>query len=404
MRHQMFSIARESFLPEEKLCREKNDLNSLVIGIPKEHGEFEKRLPLTPEAVAILANEGHHIIIETGAGETIHYSDVAYSDAGAEISDNPLYIWQADIVLKVAPPTPVEVSFMKPKSTLISLLQLSLFPLESLELMFERRINAIAYELIADKHGFHPLINSISEIEGRTAIVIAAELLTNMNGGKGILLGGCAGVSPTEVVIIGAGRAGREAARTANALGAMVKVFDNDVDQLRQLQSALGPSTFTSTLHPNVLINSLRTADVVIGTLRFENGERRYIVSEDKVSQIKKGALVIDLSVDQGGCFETSLCPECSGEAVFEKFGVIHYCVPNISSRVARTTSISLSNHFTPILLNIAETGSVNDFIRKQANFRSGVYVYNGKLVNKVVGDYFGLQWSDIMLFLATFQ
>ena len=181
-------------------------------------------------------------------------------------------------------------------------------------------------------------------------------------------------------------------------------LFDNDVDKLRMAQSMLGPSTFTSTLHPNVLANSLRSADVIVGTLRFENGERRYVVSEDLVAQMKKGALIIDLSVDQGGCFETSRCPKYSSEAVYEKFGITHYCVPNISSRVARTASISLSNYFIPILLNVGECGTINDYIRKQANFRSGVYIYNGKVVNKVVGEYFGCQWSDIMLFLTAFQ
>ncbi|MEG1617079.1 MAG: alanine dehydrogenase [Bacteroidales bacterium] len=404
MRENFISFTNESLMPEEKICTPVRDNNSLFIGIPRERGSFEKRLPLTPESVGLLASEGHHIIIESGAGESIHYPDVAFSEAGAEITDCLSYVWGADIVLKVAPPTPQEVMMMKPRATLISLLQLSFLPNESIEVMQERKINAVAYELITDSHGFHPVISSISEIEGRTAVVIAAELLTNLNGGKGILLGGCAGVTPTEIVIIGAGRAGREAARTADALGATVKVFDNNVELLREVQRTLRQSIFTSNLHPNVLRNSLHSADVVIGTLRFENGERRFRVSEELIRSMKKGALLIDLSVDQGGCFETSVSPNTLSEAIFEKYGVTHFCVPNISSRVARTTSICLSNHFTPLLLRLAEFPSVADYIRHQECFRYGVYVYNGKIVNKVVGEHFSLPWSDIALFLTTFQ
>lgn len=404
MRERVFSFANESLLPEEKLCGVYREGRSLLIGIPRETGVFEKRIALTPEAVAVLTAEGHQVILESGAGDSVHYPDVMYSEAGAEITSRPDCVWGAEIVLKVGPPSPEEIERMRPKSTLISLLQLSFLSQASLERMQERRINAVAYELIADKYGTHPIINSISEVEGRAAIVIAAELLTNMNGGKGILLGSCAGVSPTEVVIIGAGKAGREAARTADALGAMVKVFDNNIDQLREIQRLLHPSIFTSTLHPNVLYHSLQSADVVIGTLRFEHGERRFSISEELVRDMKRGSLIIDLSIDQGGCFETSRSPHTMSEAIFEKYGVTHFCVPNISSRVARTTSICLSNHFTPLLMRFAEYPSVNDFIRVHEGFRAGIYIYNGKLVNKVVGEHFGLSWSDIILFLTTFQ
>lgn len=398
------SLTTESFLPEEKLYCQKDKKNSLFIGIPKENCDFERRLALTPEAIAILCAQGHHVIVESGAGDPIHYPDTAFSESGAEITNQPSKVWEADIVLKVAPPKPAEVSLMRPRSTLLSLLQLSLLLPETLEIMAERRINAVAYEFITDEQGSHPVINQIREIEGRTAVVIAADLLTHESSGKGILLGGCAGVSPTEVVILGAGRAGSEAARTANALGALVKVFDNRIESLRNLQRTLGPAIFTSTLHPKVLRNSLHSADVVIGTLRIENGEKTYFVSTDMVLEMKKGALIIDLSVDQGGCFETSMCPHTMKEVFYEKHGVYHYCLPNISSRVARTTTISLSNHILPIIEHIAESGSINDFIRENPCFRSGVYFYNGKLVNPTIGEHFSLSWSDIMLFLTSFQ
>lgn len=404
MRETMLSFTSEALMPAVELCQIQRGGNSMIIGVPKEKGEFEKRLPLTPEAVALLCGEGHRIILERGAGDAIFYSDLSYSEAGAEITDNKAAVWQADIVLKVAPPLPEEIAWMKPRSTLISMLQLSLFKIEAFQLMLERKITAVAYELIADKHGENPIMNSILEIEGRTAIIVAADLLTNLKNGKGVLLGSCAGVSPTEVVIIGAGRAGLEAARTASALGALVKIFDNDIDLLREVQHVLGQSTFTSTLHPAVLKNALRSADVIIGVLRFENGEKRFAVSEDMVKLMKRGAIVLDLSVDNGGCFETSICPGSIGDALFEEYGVLHYCEPNISSRVARTTSFALSNHFVPLLFDIAEFGSIVDFIRNRDSVRNGVYLYAGKPVNGVVGDHFGMQWSDLMLFLTSFQ
>lgn len=398
------SFTTESFLPEEKRCCLKEKYNSLLIGIPCETGDFEKRLPLTPEAIAILCDQGHHVIVETGAGEAIHYPDHLFSEAGAEITDIPARVWECDIVIKMAIPLPAQVAMMKSRATLISLLQLSLFSPETLTLMADRRINAVAYDFITDQHGNCPIINQIREIEGRTAVVLAADLLTNENGGKGILLGGCAGVSPTEVVILGAGRAGSEAARTAIALGALVKVFDRQVESLRAVQHTLGTSTFTSTFHPKVLQNALRSADVVIGALRIEKGEKHFFVSADMIRQMKPGALIIDLSVDQGGCFETSICPVNQYEVFFEQHGVLHYCFPNISSRVARTTTISLSNHVLPILQEIADAGSIIDYIRENAHFRNGVYFYNGKLVNPTVGEHFDYPWSDIMLFLTSFQ
>lgn len=398
------TFGAEAMIPEEKRCMLKERGNSLWIGIPREIREFEKRLALTPEAVAILCDQGHHVVLESGAGESIHYPDRVYSDAGAEIAADPIRVWECDIVIKVSSPTPQEVGMMKSRATLISLIQLSLFSAETLNVMGERRINAVAYEFITDIQGGHPIINQIREIEGRTAIVLAADLLTNERGGKGILLGGCAGVSPTEVVILGAGRAGSEAARTAASLGALVKVFDNHVDALRNLQRALGASTFTSTLHPHVLLNALRSADVVIGALRIERGEKHFFVSGDMVRQMKAGALIVDLSVDQGGCFETSVCPKTPYEVFFEQHGVLHYCLPNISSRVARTTTISLSNHLLPMLQDIAEAGNMNDYLRENSCFRSGVYFYNGKLVNPTIGEYFDYPWSDIMLFLTSFQ
>jgi alanine dehydrogenase len=266
--------------------------------------------------------------------------------------------------------------------------------------MISKKLNAIAYELIKDEQKAFPVVSSISEIEGNTAIAVAAELMSNEQGGKGLLLGGVAGITPTEVLILGAGITGSVAARTALALGASVKIFDHDINKLRKIQHYLGQQVFTSVIHPNVLFKALSTADAVIGNLRYINGSERFMVSEELVKTMKAGAIIIDLSMDQGGCFETSECRTLQNP-VYEKHGVIHYCVPNISARVARTSSIALSNIFAPILLKIGNSGSVDSAINESAGFRHGAYIYDGVLVNHLIGNYYGIAANDIGLLLA---
>lgn len=397
------SESESALFPKECLCKLNHDKKGLTIGLPKEEYEYEKRLALTPESVQLLVEAGHTVIVESEAGLGINYSDAKFSEAGAVIVQSKAEVFEADIVMKLKPPTPKEVDLLKENATLFSLLQLANYSPKSIEKLLKKRVNAVAYEMMADSKLSFPVVNSISEIEGSAAILIAAELLSNESGGKGILLGGLAGVSPTEVVILGAGIAGSVAARAAVALGASVKVFDNDISKLRDIQRNLGRTLYTSTFHPSVLKNILKSADVVIGTLRFINGSKGFIVTEDYVREMKKGAVIIDLSVDQGGCFETSECDFSKNGSIFEKFGVLHYCVPNISSRVSRTASIALSNIFVPLLLDIGEVGGIIDKIKIDLGFRHGVYVYNGKLVNTPLGHHFNLPAHDIGLFLSAF-
>jgi len=280
------------------------------------------------------------------------------------------------------------------------MLQLSNLSSDCIKLMMSKKMNAIAYELIRDEQKQFPVVSSISEIEGNTAIAVAAELMSNERGGKGLLLGGVAGISPTEVLILGAGIAGSVAARTAIALGATVKIFDHDINKLRKIQHYLGQQVFTSVIHPAVIFKALQTADAVIGNLRYINGSERFMVSEELVKTMKPGAIIIDMSVDQGGCFETSECRTLQNP-VFEKHGIIHYCVPNISARVARTSSMALSNIFAPVLLKIGNSGSVDSAIKESAGFRHGAYVFGGVLVNHLIGDYYGIAANDIGLLLA---
>jgi alanine dehydrogenase len=389
-----------SLFPEECLLREIARQPRLSIGLPRENALVETRLALTPEGVAIVTEEGHSVYVQRGAGEPMSYSDLQYSEAGAYLVDDEAEVFGADIVLKIAPPTLAELNLMHDRSTLFSMLQLSNLSAECIRLMMKKKMNAIAYELIQDEQKAFPVVNSIAEIEGNTAIAVAAELMSNERGGKGLLLGGVAGITPTEVLILGAGITGSVAARTAMALGAQVKVFDHDISKLRKIQHYLGQQVFTSVIHPTVLIRSLATADAVIGNLRYINGSERFMVSEELVKKMKPGAIIIDMSVDQGGCFETSECRTLQ-HPVFEKHGVIHYCVPNISARVARTSSMALSNIFAPMLLKIASSGSPNSAITESVGFRHGAFIYSGVLVNRLIGNYYNIPSNDIGLLIA---
>lgn len=386
--------------PEECLIREIAGKPRLSIGVPKEDSSIETRLPLTPEGVAIITEEGHSVYVQRGAGLPMSYSDMQFSEAGAFLVDSPEEVFSADIVFKITPPTIEQLNMMQNRSTIFSMLQLSNLSKEAIELMMKKKMNAIAYELIKDEQKAFPVVNSIAEIEGNAAIAIISDLMSSEHGGKGILLGGVAGITPPEVVILGASITGSIAARTAIGLGAMVKVFDHDINKLRKIQHYLGRMVFTSVIHPKVLFKALDSADAVIGNLRYINGSDRFMVSEDLVKTMKKGSVIVDMSVDQGGCFETSECRSLT-DPVFIKHGIIHYCVPNISARVGRTSSIALSNIFTPIILKIGDSGSVRQSVADSSGFRHGAYVFSGIMVNRLMGDYYNIPSNDIGLFLT---
>ncbi|MDL2223909.1 alanine dehydrogenase [Bacteroidales bacterium OttesenSCG-928-M06] len=390
-------------IPLEMQKELSNSRHPLTIGIPKEDLKKEKRLAFTPEAVDMIVDAGHEVIIEEGAGDGINYSDADYAENGAFIANDRRQVFSCDMIFKIAPPTLQEIEIMKKKSTVLSMLQMPDITVDIIKAMQSRQINAIGYELMSSDGMTFPVRNSISEIEGAASIFVASELLSNEKGGKGVLMGGVPGVSPTEVVVIGAGMAGTVATRAALALGATVKVFDNDIRKLRRLQNELKHSVFTSVFQPNVLVNAFKSADVIIGAMRYINDPVRYVISEDLIKTMKKGALIVDLRINQGGCFETTcfLSPDHPG--IFEKHQVRHYCVPNISSRVARTTSMSLSNIFTPLVTQMGEAGGVATLVNTDMAFRSGFYIYGGKLVNNYVAKQFNLPSNDIGLFLSVF-
>lgn len=392
-----------SLLPQEEMLEISKKKGKLFIGIPKEQSFQERRVALVPEAVSLLVANGHRVKIESKSGEGANFSDREYSEAGAEIVFETKEIYQCDIIFKVAPPTEDEVDMMKGNQTLISALQISIQPKAILQKMMSKKITAIAWDYIKDESGMFPVVRTMGEIAGTTSILVAGELLSSFSNGKGIMLGGIAGVQPTEVVVIGAGTVGEYAVRAALGLGANVKVFDNSLSKLRRLQNDIGTRIFTSVIQPKVLAKSLKRADVVIGAVRAPLGRTPCIVTEEMIQEMKPGSVVVDISIDQGGCFETSKVTN-HNDPTYEVHGIIHYCVPNIASRVSRTASFALSNIFSPILLEMGDNGGCKELIKNDHGFRSGVYMYKGTLTSEVLGKVFNLKYKDIELLIVGMQ
>lgn len=389
-------------LPQEEMLEVARKKGDLYIGIPKETSYQETRVSLTPDAVSVLVNNGHNVVVETNAGVSANFQDKDYSDAGAKIAYSNEEVFQADIILKVAPPSAEEIALLKRKQTLISALNVSIQKDTYFRQLMDKKVNAIAFENMMDEQGSFPVVRAIGEIAGNTSVLIAAEYLSNSAGGQGAMFGGISGVPPTEVVIIGAGTVGANAARAAIGLGATVRIFDNSISRLRRLQSDLGQKIYTSVINPTELKRALATADVAIGALRARSGRTPCVVSEDMVSEMKTGAVIIDVAIDQGGCFETSEVTNHQ-KPTFKKYGVTHYCVPNIASRVAKTASYALSNVFMPILLSIGDEGGLDNMLRRDCGVRNGLYVYNGILTNKFIGEAFRLPYKELNLIMAAF-
>ncbi|TAG57681.1 MAG: alanine dehydrogenase [Cytophagales bacterium] len=387
--------------PQEQLLKIKRDSKSLFIGIPREIEEYESRIMLTPEGVLLLVNNGHEVWVESKAGETAKYSDNDFSEAGAKIVYSTFEVYKADIILKVMPPTLSELEYMRAGQTLFSALQMAKVTSEYIESIVQKRITGIALEFIEDKVGGKPIVRAMSEISGSTVMLIAAEYLSSANEGKGMILGGITGVPPTKVVILGAGTVAEYAARTAMGLGAEVKIFDNHIYKLRRLKQNLGAHIYTSTLDTFTLSHALSEADVVIGALRSEDDRSPCVVTELMVSNMKSDSVIVDVSIDQGGCFETSKLTSLK-RPTYKSHGVIHYCVPNIASRVARTATTALSNIFTPLLLQIDNHGGIDDAIFSKEWLMKGVYSYKGSLTNQSIAKRFELKFKDIKLFLIS--
>lgn len=394
-------LAEETKLyPQEQLAEIGAKNKALFIGIPKEVSLNENRIPLTPDAVGLLVRNGHQVWVETGAGDKSNFTDKEYSEAGAEVIENAKEIYNANIILKIEPPTIEEIELLKPKQILISALNLVYKDKSYFEKLLAKKVIAIAYEFIEDKAGGQPITRAMSEIAGISAVQIASEYLTTSHDGMGVILGGITGVPPTKLVILGAGTVAEYVARAAFGMGAEIKIFDNHIYKLGRIKHALNFPVYTSTIDTDVLAKSLERADVFIGALRPDKAHNKVVVTEDMVRNMKEGAVIIDLSIDQGGCVETSETTTLD-KPVFRKHDVIHYCVPNVTSRVARTASSALSNIFTPMLLRAGEEGEIEDMIFNHQWFMRGVYAYRGGLANFDLARRYKLPYKDISLFRA---
>lgn len=373
----------------------------LFMGIPKENSLQEKRVALTPEGVAVLVTNGHRVVIESKAGLGASYTDKDYSDAGAKVVPSKKEVFECDILVKSAPVCEDEMELLKPNQFIISPIHLSLMKQEILEKMMEQKITALSFENLKDDSGHNPIVRSMSEIAGSAVMLIAGQYLSNANNGKGVLVGGISGIPPTKVIIIGAGIVGEYAARTALAMGASVKIFDNSIYRLKRLQNNIGVRLYTSVIEPNILSKQLKTCDVAVGALSSSGGRTPIVVTEQMVSRMRPGSVVVDVSIDHGGCFETSDVTNHKSP-VFEKYDVIHYCVPNIPSGFARTASQSISNVLMPLLLEMADDGGFENMVWHKLNIRSGIYLFKGALTNFHLSQKFDLKFTDLNLLIAS--
>jgi alanine dehydrogenase len=395
------SLTENLLTPQEEMLDTHLKRRKVSIGIPKEVAFPENRIALTPASVKTLVKAGHHIIVEKEAGERSNFSDYDYSEAGAEIAYSSEQVFKANVILKVAPPTLDEIDLGHPGQIHISPIHLPTMQEEYLYRLKHKRITALAMEYMKDSSGIFPFVRMMSEIAGIGAMQIAAELLAASSGGRGVLLGGISGIPPAKVLILGAGVVSQVAARVALGYGAEVRVFDNSIRKLMRLQSDLGVRLYTGTFSSPEMEVELKTADVVIGAIHAESGRTPCIVGEDMVKNMKAGAVIIDVSIDQGGCFATSKITT-HNNPTFRKHDVIHYCVPNIVSRFPGTGSTAFSNVLLPFFLNAGGTEGIESLIRTTPGFRNGVYMYKGCLTNKYMSERFGLKFTDLELLMMT--
>jgi len=373
----------------------------LLIGIPKENSFNENRIALTPEAVGVMIANGHQVVVETKAGDGASYTDKDYSDAGAKIAYDKKEVFECDILVKSAPVSESECELLKPNQYIISPIHLAVMKREILQKMMDKKITALSFENLKDDTGHNPIVRSMSEIAGSAVMLIAGQYLSKTNNGKGVLVGGISGIPPTKVIIIGAGIVGEYAARTALAMGASVKIFDNSIYRLKRLQNNIGVRLWTSVLEPKILAKQLKTCDVAVGALSGAAGRTPVVVTEETVSSMRPGSVIVDVSIDHGGCFETSKVTTHE-KPVFRKYDVIHYCVPNIPSGFARTASQAISNVLMPLMLETGEDGGIDHIVWHKINIRSGIYLYKGSLTNFYLSERFDLKFTDLNLLIAS--
>lgn len=396
------NFGNTAFMPKEEHLETAVRFRRISIGIPNDIKDDEKRVALTPEAVNLLVESDNEVVIQKGSGAGANYSDRDYSENGATLTDSLARVYSSDVVIKVAPFMEKDTDYLKGNQVVMSYLNVLKLTEETLAKLIRKKVTAIAFEKIRDTDGTMLVVESMSEISGVTSILVASDYLSNHHGGKGVMLGGITGVTPTEVIILGANTAGKYAAKAALGLGSQVKVFDNSLLRLRRFETIIGHRLQTSMFHPQVMKKALKSADVVIGAIELEDLRPWYYITEEMVRTMKKGAVIVDLSIDRGGCIETTECRPMR-DPVYEKHGVIHFSAWNLPSRVARTATIALSNIFAPLLQNMADSGGITQLLKNDSGVRSGAYLYNGILTNETLGQKFGILSKDLDLLLTAF-
>ena len=390
-----YPFSKEQLIPQEERLELTQIKKEFIVGVPKEVSSNEKRICLTPDSVSYLISNDFKVNIETGAGEGSNFTDLDYSEAGAVIVNDKKDIYNCPIILKITPPNELEVNLIKQNSILISGLDLTENHLNNLRVLISKKITCIAFEFIQESDGSYPIVSQQNEISGQASVLISSELLSNTsNNGKGLFFGNLSGVPPTDVVIIGSDKVAESAAMAATNLGARIKIFSNSIFRLNEIQKLIKKPFYTSTIQKKQLTKALMRCDIAIGAVK-DNETTKHIVSEEMVIKMKKGAIIIDTSLDSTGAFETSSVTS-HDKPTFVKHEVIHYCVPNIASRYSRTSSICLSNVLTPYLIKSISYGSFENFIRNNNPLKKGVYLFNGLNTNKQIKELFNIDYNNI--------
>ena len=366
----------------------------MKIGLPKEIKDNEYRVGLTPAGVNALVHAGHEVFVQKSAGEGSGFSDEQYVNAGGKLLDTADEVWQTgDMIVKVKEPVAPEYPRMRENQLLFTYLHLAP-EFELTKQMMERKVTGVAYETITDKRGTLPLLTPMSEVAGRMAVQVAATYLEKMNGGKGILLGGVPGVPAANVVIIGGGIVGTEAAKMAVGLGAKVTIIDRDLDRLRQLDDIFLSKVQTLASSRYQIEEAISHADLVIGAVLVVGAAAPKLVTRDMLHLLPQGSVLVDVAVDQGGCFETTHATTHSNPTYYEE-GVLHYCVANMPGAVPRTSTFALTNATLPYALDLANKG-FEQAIKDDAGLQEGVNTYAGKLTYEAVATSQGLEYTPL--------
>ena len=350
------------------------------IGTPKELKNREYRVGLTPQGAQELVRSGHSVFVETGAGEMVGFSDELYESAGCTISTNADELFDSsDMIIKVKEPQPVEIARLQPRHTLFTYLHLAP-DREQTRGLLKSGATCIAYETVTDRFGRLPLLTPMSEVAGRLSVQAGAKYLEIAQGGSGTLLGGVTGVAPGKVLVIGGGVAGRNAAEMAVGLGANVTILDRSLDRLRELDAFFAGRARCLYSTSAAIEASLLTADLVVGAVLLPGSAAPKVVSAEQISMMKPGSVVVDIAIDQGGCFETSR-PTTHDEPVYNVDGVCHYCVTNMPAAVARTSTIALSNATLPYAMALADLGT-EQAVKTDPHLHAGINVAHGDIVH----------------------